>query len=101
MVLPRHTDTAAQVFVYADRELVYQGSLSADQTVPIIASDGVCNQIRIEEGTVYMEEADCPGQDCVKQGKISRGGQSIVCLPNKVTVEIRAGGQQELDDIVR
>ena len=101
MVLPRHTDTAAQVFVYADRELVYQGSLSADQTVPIIASDGVCNQIRIEEGTVYMEEADCPGQDCVKQGKISGSGQSIVCLPNKVTVEIRAGGQQELDDIVR
>ena len=39
-----------------------------------------------------MEEADCKGQDCVDIGKISRSGQTILCLPNKVAVTIEGAG---------
>ena len=35
-----------------------------------------------------MISADCPDHLCVKQGKISADGEMIVCLPNKVTVQI-------------
>lgn len=32
--------------------------------------------------------ADCPTQDCVRTGLISRGGQSIVCLPARIIVQL-------------
>ena len=35
-----------------------------------------------------MEDADCPDRLCVKQGRIKKVGESIVCLPHKVVIEI-------------
>lgn len=46
------------------------------------------NVIKIKDGQVYMEEADCPDKLCVKQGKISKNGQAIICLPHKVVVRV-------------
>ncbi len=37
-----------------------------------------------------MDKADCPDKLCVKQGKISKSGESIICLPHKVVVKISA-----------
>ena len=44
--------------------------------------------LNIHNGYVEMEEADCPDKYCIKQGKIKNTGQTIVCLPHKVVVEI-------------
>lgn len=38
------------------------------------------------EWSVRVSDSDCPGQDCVHTGAISRAGQSIVCLPAQVVV---------------
>ena len=35
--------------------------------------------------------SDCPTQDCVRTGTISRGGQSIVCLPARIIVRLEGG----------
>jgi hypothetical protein len=40
---------------------------------------------------VRVGEADCPGQDCVHHAPIGLKGQHIVCLPNKMIVEIQDG----------
>lgn len=37
---------------------------------------------------VQVAWADCPTQDCVRTGLISRGGQSIVCLPARIIVQL-------------
>ena len=37
---------------------------------------------------VRVSESDCPNQDCVHSGAISRAGQSIVCLPARVAVTL-------------
>lgn len=37
---------------------------------------------------VRVEYSDCPTQDCVRAGTISRAGESIVCLPARVTVTL-------------
>ena len=35
-----------------------------------------------------VTESDCPGQDCLHTGRITRAGQSIVCLPEQVIVTL-------------
>jgi len=43
---------------------------------------------RGETGGVQVTESDCPTQDCVHTGTISRSGQSIVCLPARIIVAL-------------
>lgn len=57
------------------------------------------NLVTIQSGEVFMQEASCPDKVCINQGKKSRSGQSIVCLPNKVLVELEGGAQQALDAV--
>ena len=44
--------------------------------------------VALDDGGVYVSDSDCPGQDCVHTGAISRAGQSIVCLPAQVVISI-------------
>ena len=46
------------------------------------------NKVVIRNGEVYMEEATCPDQLCIKQGKIHDAGRDIICLPNHVVISI-------------
>lgn len=46
------------------------------------------NYLVIENGFVYLSDADCPDRLCVKQGKISKAGQSIICLPHRLVIKI-------------
>ena len=72
-------------------------ALSEDRTVRI-EGEGGYNPLVIEGGEVYLSEADCPTQLCVKTGKIRYAGQSIVCLPHKLAVRI-TGGASGLDGV--
>lgn len=47
---------------------------------------------------VSVTESDCPGQDCVHTGRITRAGQSIVCLPEQVVVTLE--GKTSAPDVV-
>ena len=78
-------------------------ALSEDRTVRIEGEgDAVvysaANLLVIEGGEVYLSEADCPTQLCMKTGKIRYAGQSIVCLPHKLAVRI-TGGASGLDGV--
>lgn len=44
------------------------------------------------EGGICAAQSDCPTQDCVHTGLVSRGGQSIVCLPARISVTLEGGG---------
>ena len=41
-----------------------------------------------------MEEADCPDRLCVRQGAVSRVGESIICLPHELVVTVEG---EEMD----
>lgn len=74
-------------------------SLSENQTVTVEDGDHI-NKITINEGTVQMSYSTCKNQVCVKDGKISKTNESIVCLPNKVMVEI-TGGEGDYDAVAK
>ena len=61
--------------------------LSQDDVLTVASSAGT-NVIEVQAGKVRVSEADCPNQDCVEQGWISKAGQQIVCLPHKLVVNI-------------
>lgn len=56
----------------------------------ILEIPGVIGQtlIRVKDGQVWVEKASCPNKVCVRQGRISKPGETIVCLPNRVVVTI-------------
>ena len=41
-----------------------------------------------ETAGVRVVSSDCPTQDCVHTGQISRAGQSIVCLPAHIVITL-------------
>ena len=61
--------------------------LDTDRVIRI-ESGGRVNVVRIEDKKVYMEESDCKNRLCIKTGPISRPGEVIVCIPNRVMVKI-------------
>lgn len=61
--------------------------LPLDENTTYSTSDGN-NTIVIEDGRAYMREAVCPDGLCIKMGKIHSVGERIICLPNKVVVEV-------------
>lgn len=62
--------------------------LDVDASYTITGVNGGTNLLVIEDGAARIEEASCPDGVCVHTGRIRRNGQSIVCLPNQVVVEI-------------
>lgn len=85
----RNNKEAGYVQVYKEDMLIKTYSLHEDGAYHIQIENGF-NEIIINKGIVYMQEADCPDKLCVKQGKILKSGESIICLPHKVVVKISA-----------
>ena len=52
------------------------------------ANNGYTLTVTAAGGAVSVTQSDCPGQDCVHSGAVSRAGQSIVCLPARIVVEL-------------
>lgn len=67
-------------------------SLQKNETIQI----NDCNVLMINNGKADMISADCPDKLCVKQKPISRVGESIICLPNKVVVSILGDSKGEV-----
>ncbi len=57
-------------------------------TIPIQTEFGY-NLVEIGDERVRVIEADCPDKIDVKQGYISKIGETIVCLPNRMVIEIK------------
>lgn len=86
-------EEGAGVVVKVDGIEVAEYSLFADGTYPL---NGGTNILVIENGKAYLTDANCPDKLCVHQGKISRTGEVITCLPNKLTVTVY-GAEESVD----
>ena len=75
------------VSISVDGETVERCALSAYEG-GTYESRGYTLTVAVENGAVRVSESDCPNQDCVHSGAISRAGQSIVCLPARVAVTL-------------
>ena len=83
-----------KIIIKVDGEIFGVYSLSENQELDI----GNGNVCRISNGKAFMERADCPDQICVKTGEISHVGETIVCLPHRVVIEVEKENLKEDSD---
>lgn len=53
--------------------------------------------VKVEEGKARIISSPCPRKLCIRMGSISKAGEMVVCVPNKVVVRIK--GKQEIDAV--
>jgi hypothetical protein len=85
-----------RALIYQDGRLLYQLDLRENRTVTL-PQGGI--KVLVQHGKVSVIEADCPRQICVHTGAISRPGQVIACVPNKMLIQIKTAAPPFLDAV--
>ena len=80
------SDDGSVAVVSIDGKIVSEYKLSVDGRYEL---NGGTNILIISDGRAYIEYAECPDGLCKNQGKVSMAGERIVCLPNRLIVEIK------------
>ena len=66
-------------------EVIGKYSLLSDGVYTL---NGGTNELTIKGGAAYMTYSDCPDHTCENTGKLRHVGQTIICLPNDLTVTV-------------
>ena len=74
-------------------------SLSENRTVALEKNEYPLT-IEIKDGSVRVISAACPDRICMNTPAVSKSGESIVCLPARVSVQIQEERGDGLDEIV-
>ena len=92
-------DAPALVKVFQDGREIGTYSILEEQTVSIPYNEENYNLLLISNGQVSVSDADCPDGLCVRQRAIMRNGESIICLPHKLVIQIESKEERELDTV--
>lgn len=61
--------------------------------------DGIDAEFEVKNGNIRITKVSCPDKICEKTGYIGSSGQSIICVPNKITVAV-VGSDESVDVMV-
>jgi hypothetical protein len=92
-------EEGSKVEVTVDGNVYDTFDLTEDTTFTVELEDGTWNTFEIKDGYVNMLDASCPDKLCVKHKDIHYNHETIVCLPNKVVLEVVGGDESEVDMI--
>ena len=84
----------AYVEVAIDGNVVATYSLSEDGVYTL---NGGTNVLTVKDGVAYMTHSDCPDHTCENTGKVKYVGQTIVCLPNRLSVTVAGNADDSVD----
>ena len=88
---------AAEASLYHEGNLLKTIKLDKDEEFPLLKGKML---IEIKEGRIRVRKSDCPRQICVNTGWIQYPGESIVCVPYKVLIEVKSAGYPVVDAVV-
>lgn len=94
--------SADKIRITIDGELYEEVSLDKNQTI-IIETPGEegSNTLEVKDGYAKMIDSNCPDHLCEQQHRISKKGETIICLPNKVIVEVQSEEEPEIDGVAK
>ena len=89
----------AEVVIIQEGNAIGEYPLSEDRTISVSDDENGFNLILISSGQVRVCDANCPDKLCIRQRAISKGGESIICLPHKLVVQIMSKEESDLDAV--
>lgn len=92
-------EAATTVVVTVDGQEVLRRPLALEDSYEIRQDDGSVNVIAVEDGAVFMQEANCRDGLCMAQGKMRNAAKTIVCLPHKLVVSLTGDAPQDDGDL--
>ena len=81
----------AVAVVSQDGSVIMRIPLSESSEQIVESQNGGYNKIVVSDGKVSVTEASCPDGICVSHRAINRTGESIICLPNRLSVYVLKG----------
>ena len=87
------------VVIYKDGNVHTTLPLSSDEIITVEDIEGGINVVSIKDGKAEMIEANCPDKLCIHTRPAQKNGQSIVCLPNRVVVEVKSTEKDLIDGV--
>ena len=88
-----NSKTGDTVIIKVNGQIYDEVSLNEEKDIEIYLDDGIhSNTVRIKDKKAFMLYANCPDGFCLKHrplGSDANTNDMIVCLPNRVTVEIK------------
>ena len=95
-----NSKNAGNIEIYVDNKLYKTVSINAKEEFKI-ESRGGYNIVKIHDKGVEIVDASCPDKVCVHTGFINKPSQSIVCIPNRVSIKINTNEKNDnQEDII-
>lgn len=94
-------DAGACVRVTVDGSVYGTYALGEEQEIPIVQDGVITNVLTIPRWQGGHDGGGLPDKLCVHQKAISKNHEMIVCLPNKVVVEVTGSEENGFDSIAR
>lgn len=87
------TNENKKAIVEYDNEIVLELNLNENKEIRLkdLSNGKTLNYsmlIIIEDGSIRVEENECPNHDCIKEGRKNKIGDVIICLPNKIVIKV-------------
>jgi len=86
--------------IYVNNELKYIYKLQEEQKIIFVDTDIGGVTVEFKDYKVRVTTSFSPKKLCVKQGWISRSGETIIGVPDKLIIKV-TGSEEELDYILR
>ncbi len=82
--------------VYQDNTLLKQLDLKEDKVIPLLNGRV---EVEVRKGKIRILKTDCAQGLCRHQGWLGQSGQAIICVPNKLFIEIKSPKSCRVDAI--
>ncbi|KMQ53018.1 hypothetical protein CHISP_0239 [Chitinispirillum alkaliphilum] len=87
------------VVIFRDNRVIARYPLNEDAHVLVNGENGPVG-ISISEGKTWINSVNCPHQICRRSGYIHRSYEQLICVPNRLLVQIHSSGDNEQIDAI-
>lgn len=88
--------------IYQDKKLIYTIDLNSVKETYRLTIDGEDkseNIVEVRNGSIGIIEASCTDHICIDTGFIDNSSVPVVCLPNKIIIEISDNTDNSIDAV--
>ena len=98
MLIPKEKGSTIYIKVNEKLTAVYSLNQPKEKHITVNGAVGEMH-ICIANGKAWVTDSACKNKLCVRMGKISKNGEVIVCLPNRVVISVKSIKNKKIDAV--